>query len=313
MPLPTLLGRRRFWVLDGGLATELERRGADLHDPLWSARVLLDRPALIREVHRAYLEAGADLITTASYQATFEGLARRGLSAARAETVFRASVRLAEEARADFLASPASEGRERPLIAASIGPYGAFLHDGSEYRGAYGLTDRALTAFHRDRLLLLTDCGADLIACETIPSRREACVLVDLLERQGRAVGWISFTGRDDVAISDGTPFAECVRAVEGSERVLATGVNCTAPDLAASLLESARGSATKPFVVYPNSGETYDAATGGWGGRPVDDWVARLVPRYVDSGAKVIGGCCRTTPTTVSEIRRRLQEREQG
>ena len=304
MPLQTFLERQRFCVLDGGLATELERRGADLHDPLWSARVLVERPELIREVHLAYLEAGADIITTSSYQATFRGLARRGLSLKRAEAVLLASVRLAQEARAEFLGSTAADaGRPRPLIAASIGSYGAFLHDGSEYRGDYGLSGRELTGFHKDRLLLLAESEADLLACETVPTLREAEALVDLLERQGKALAWISFTGRDRTTISDGTRFAECVAALEGSKRVVATGINCTAPDLAAALLESARPTATKPFVVYPNSGERYEAGSGSWQGTPTTDWVDRLVPRYVESGARVIGGCCRTTPETIRGV----------
>lgn len=310
MPGRDLLAGRPALVLDGALATELERRGADLRDPLWSARVLLEQPALIEAVHLSYIEAGAQILTTATYQATFQGLARRGLTARQAEDVLLLAAELPRRAWRRALDRPEPPAREPPLVAASIGPYGAYLHDGSEYRGDYDLTDRELAVFHRDRLRVLAASGADLLALETIPSRREAEVLVDLLEREGAGPAWVSFTGRDPVHISDGTPFAECVAAVEGSERVLWTGINCTPPDLAAALLEQGAVVARRPFIVYPNSGETYDAGSGGWHGQARPDWPDRLLDRYLTAGARVIGGCCRTGPETIRHLARLLEAR---
>lgn len=323
MPSRDLLAGRQALVLDGALATELERRGADLRDPLWSARTLLEHPSLIEAVHLAYLDAGADILTSASYQATFEGFARRALTPAEAEAALLRSVELArrawrawEEQRAAAAADPDREPespgptRDPPLVAASIGSYGAFLHDGSEYTGAYRRTDRELAAFHRDRLRVLAASGADLLAFETIPSRREAEVVVDLLEREGAGPAWISFAGRDETRIADGTPFAECVAALEGSDRVAWTGINCTPPDRAAALLESAAAVATRPFVVYPNSGERYHAGSGGWRGEPAEGWIERLLDRFLASGARVIGGCCRTTPADIAHLRRLVDAR---
>lgn len=301
-----ILAAQRFVVLDGGLATELERRGADLRDPLWSARVLLQAPELIREVHAAFLRAGADVVATASYQATFPGLARQGLSAAEAERVLRRSVALGREARDEVAASGGLEGRPPPLVAASIGSYGAFLHDGSEYRGDYGLTDRELARFHRDRLAVLAAAGPDLLALETIPSRREGEVLVDLLEREGGPPAWVSFTGRDERAIADGTPFADVVHSLSGSARVVAVGINCTAPHLIGPLLRSAGGLATQPFVVYPNSGEIYDARTGSWNGEVQAGWVEAHVEEWLALGARLVGGCCRTGPEAIAALRQK-------
>jgi homocysteine S-methyltransferase len=306
-PLAPHLGRQRFLVLDGGLATELERRGANLRDPLWSARVLLDQPEAIRAVHLDYLRAGADVIVGASYQASLEGLLRHGLSVRGAETVLRRSVALAVDARDEFLATTSLKGRVRPLVAASIGPYGAFLHDGSEYRGDYGLTDRELRAFHQPRLEVLATAGADLMACETIPSRREADVLVDLMERRGEVVGWVSFTGGEPGRISDGTSFEVCVAGLTGARSVVAIGINCTPADQIADLLEAAEP-ATVPFVVYPNGGGWYDGRTGEWQGEARADDIPPLVDRWYDLGARLIGGCCRTTPNTISAIRDLLE-----
>jgi homocysteine S-methyltransferase len=307
LPWPDPPPGRPALVLDGALATELEARGADLHDPLWSARTLLEQPALVEDVHLAYLEAGADVLTTATYQATFEGFAARGVGPARAEALLRQAVELPRRAWTAFRGRADAPDRRAPLVAASIGPYGAFLHDGSEYRGDYDRTDRELAAFHRDRLRVLAGAGPDLLALETIPSRRDAEVLADLLEREGTGPAWLSFSGRDEAHIADGTPFRDCVRALAGATRIAAVGINCTPPFVAAALLESAAAERTVPFVVYPNSGETYHAPTGSWHGTPAGDWLEPCLARWLAAGARGVGGCCRTTPGTVRRIRRLL------
>ena len=203
----THLARQGFVLLDGGLATELERRGHDLDDPLWSAKVLLEDPGAIRAAHRTYLDAGADCVITATYQATFQGLAARGVDSSRAEGVLLKAVDLAVRARDDFRAGQANrEGRLRPVVAAGIGPYGAFLADGSEYRGDYGIGARALADFHRRRLRLLAGSPADMLACETLPSLGEARVLAALARETTAKPVWFSFTCRDEGHLSDGTP-----------------------------------------------------------------------------------------------------------
>jgi S-methylmethionine-dependent homocysteine/selenocysteine methylase len=202
-------------VLDGGLATALESHGQDLADPLWSARVLLEAPDLVRRVHMDYLAAGADCIATVTYQATFEGFTRRGLTDAEAGEAFHLAVRLALEARDDFWSEAGNrQGRLRPLVAASVGPYGAFLADGSEYTGAYDLDEAGLTAFHRRRWNLLAGSGVDLLACETIPSLVEARALLGLLSETAGRWAWLSFQCRDEARLADGTPLVEAVRAL---------------------------------------------------------------------------------------------------
>lgn len=306
-PFAPFLARQPFMILDGGLATMLEQKGLDLSDRLWSARVLLDRPDAIREVHLDYLDAGADIITSASYQASTDGLRRHGLSAARAEAVLRQSVTLAREARAEFLAAGRSSERLEPLVAASIGPYGASRADGSEYRGDDGLTERELRAFHRPRFEILADSGADLLALETIPSRREAEALVNLMEASGKIRGWVSFTARNDTEIADGTPFAECVRTLAQAPSVVAIGINCTPAERIDPLLRSAGPPGEVPFVVYPNGGGEYDGRTRAWVGAASDAAIPRLAEAWRDHGARLIGGCCRTTPATIDTLRNRM------
>jgi len=292
-------------ILDGGLATELEHRGADLSDPLWSARLLVDAPELIRRLHFDYYAAGADVATTASYQASFDGFARRGLDAAAAADLMRRSVTLACEARGMFWADPRlRSGRAYPLVAASIGPYGATLHDGSEYRGQYGLDIDALVAFHRPRLAVLAAAGADLLACETIPCREEAVALAQLLAEFPRLPAWVSFSCRDGMHVSQGERLAECVDAIAGCTQIAAIGVNCTAPRHIASLVGIVAARTTKPIVVYPNSGERYDAARMCWHDGASTTPLAQYAPEWHRLGARVIGGCCRTTPADIRALR---------
>lgn len=294
----------KFVVVDGGLATELERRGADLGDPLWSASVLLDNPELIRQVHLDYLLAGADVIISASYQATFAGLARRGLNDEQAKNLLIKSVRIAQEARelwGTFATCP--NGRVFPLIAASIGCHGAFLHDGSEYRGDYGLTANQLADWHRPRFEVLAHSGADLLACETIPCLVEAQALVTLLHEFPDMPVWLSFSCRDERHVCHGETLAECLALTRGVPNIVATGINCTAPHLIEPLLNSVAGVTDVPLLVYPNSGETWDAAGQRWTCTPsAQDW-ADLARAWHQAGARLIGGCCRTTPDTIRRI----------
>lgn len=304
-PLSALLGDQGLVILDGGLATELEARGHDLTGALWSARLLLDAPEAIADVHAAYLEAGADCVVSSSYQATLEGFRRRGVGAEEARERLRTSVDLAREARDAFWRT-ARPGRRRPLVAASIGPYGAALADGSEYTGRYDLDEAGLLAFHAERFALLADAGADLLACETIPSRVEARVLLRLLDETPGARAWFTFTARDAGHISDGTPVGEVARELD-HERVVGIGANCVAPSFVPGLLDALRGATDRPLVVYPNSGQAWNATARRWEGAPKGPDPAEACVGWRDAGATVIGGCCRVGPAAIQSMRERL------
>jgi len=305
-PLTPLLARRKAIIIDGALATELERRGADLRDALWSARLLIDAPELIRAVHLDYLRAGADVLITASYQASIEGFRRRGLNEAQVRTLFRLSVQLAAEAIDAYLIETRAHLRDlRPLVAASIGPYGAYLADGSEYRGDYGVSVDALAAWHRPRISALLETEADLFACETIPCLAEVEALIRLLDECQEMPAWLACSCRDGALLSSGEPFVEAVKLADASEQIVAIGVNCTAPRHIESLLQIARSATDKPLLCYPNSGERWDAVARGWvEGTGVTDFAAPAQHWYA-AGARLIGGCCRTTPDDIAVIAR--------
>ena len=297
-----------FLVLDGGLATELEQRGECLDHPLWSAKILLAAPEKIEDVHYSYFVAGADVAITASYQATFPGLQASGMNAAEAEQMIRSSVSVAIEARDRFWGDPQNQrSRLRPLIAASVGPYGAYLHDGSEYTGQYDLPVDELKEFHRARLAVLADSGADLLACETIPSLLEVEALAGLLEKFSKTPVWVSCICQDDEHLSDGNRFIDALRLVAGIPSVVAVGLNCTAPRFVNALLEKATTVTDKPLVVYPNSGELYDAETCSWRSTSEAGTIEEAVRGWHERGARLIGGCCRTTPDTIRGIRAAL------
>lgn len=303
-PLASILNSYPLVVLDGAMGTELSARGADLNDPLWSARVLMEQPELIRAVHADYYAAGADVATTASYQATFEGFARRGFSPEKTADLMRLSVSLAAEARDAFWSDAANHGnRPRPLVAASVGPYGAYLADGSEYRGDYGLSISDLMDFHRPRMAVLAASGAELLACETIPCLDEARAIVRLLDEFPTVWAWVSFSARDGESTNYGESIAECAAEIGAHRGVAAVGVNCTAPEYIASLVGKMHAATDKPILTYPNSGELYDPSTKTWSGHDSCDAFASDARAWYAAGARVIGGCCRTTPAHIRAL----------
>lgn len=300
-------------LIDGGLATQLEAQGNDLSDALWSARLLLEAPDEIEAAHLAFFRAGARLATTASYQASFEGFGRRGVDREEAAGLLRRSVTLAEGARTRYREECVAAGGADPvglLVAASIGPYGAMLADGSEYRGRYGLSLAQLRDFHRERFEVLAASGADVLACETIPELEEAAALADLLATTPGAAGWLAFSCSDGARLRGGAPVEEAAAVGDASPAVVAVGVNCTAPEHVEELVARMRSVTAKPIVAYPNSGEGWDAAARRWlaGSSPrVDPAAAR---RWIDAGAAIVGGCCRVTPEQIALLAPELSPR---
>ena len=303
-PIASILDRYPALVIDGALATELERRGCDLKDELWSAQVLFEQPEIIKQVHLDYFKAGADCAITASYQATIQGFAKRGLNEKEAIALIQKSVKLAIEARDEFWSNKSNHvGRPKPFVAASIGPYGAFLADGSEYRGNYGLTEKELMEFHRPRMAALVEAGADILACETIPCLIEAQAIAKLLKEFPKITAWVSFTARDEKHISEGQLLVDCVKQLEDNPQIIAIGINCTSPKYISSLIHEAKKKTNKPILVYPNSGEIYDATKNDWNGDPVLDSFGEQAREWYTAGARLIGGCCRTTPKDIRVI----------
>lgn len=287
-------------VLDGAMATELERRGCDISGPLWSARVLDDAPEAIEQVHRDYLLAGADCLLTASYQISFAGYGQVGLQPEDAAAALRKSVQLAVDAREEW-----PRGDTRPVwIAASLGPYGAALHNGAEYHGNYGCSFEDLVRFHSGRLEILQNTRADLVAFETVPSLEEARAIVTAL-RQFAAIGaWVSFTCRDGRHVAHGETIAACGELLDEEEQVLAIGINCTAPHWVSSLIGGLKSTTRKPVLVYPNSGETWDAERRCWLGQADAGEFGHWAREWLAAGAQAVGGCCRTGPDHVRAVR---------
>ena len=290
-------------VLDGGLATQLEAQGESIDTLLWSAALLRSKPSAIVTAHRAFLDAGAEIVISASYQASRAGFHQLGVDAAEADRLIASSVALARQACDEYAAdNPAAPPR---LVAASVGPYGAVLHDGSEYTGDYGVPAAVLRQFHAQRLALLDATAADVLACETIPSADEARVLAELLY-DATTPAWVSFSCRNGDEISDGTALAEVAALFADHPRVLAVGINCTAPGYVVPLIgHIAAAAPDKAIVVYPNSGERYSSAGNQWSGETqplgldVEAWLA--------AGARLVGGCCRITPTQIRSMTERL------
>ncbi len=291
---------RDLHVLDGGMASELEYLGANINGPLWSAHVLEDAPEKIVAEHRAYIEAGADIIETASYQVSRMGYAEVGLYPARADAALLRSVALAHEAAAAF------PGR-RTVIAASLGPYGAALHNGAEYHGNYTCTFNDLVEFHRQRIDVLAAAppaqAPDLLAFETLPSLAEAEAIGQALAPHPELAAWFSFTCPDRAQVAHGELLRQCAKAVAAFPQTFAIGVNCTHPAFVPALIAELCDASDKPIIVYPNSGEEWDAQNRCWTGSSAPSAYGEKAMEWIAAGAQIIGGCCRTRPQHIRMV----------
>jgi homocysteine S-methyltransferase len=291
---------RNVHVLDGGMASELEYLGANINGPLWSAHVLEDSPEKIIAVHRAYIEAGADIIETSSYQVSRMGYAEIGIDPARADAALLRSVALARQAAAFF-------PRTQVLIAASLGPYGAALHNAAEYHGNYACTFNDLVEFHADRVNVLANAKGrevpDLLAFETLPSLAEAEAIGQALAPHPELAAWFAFTCRDEQHVAHGELLRQCATAVAAFPQTIAIGINCTHPSLISALIAELGAASDKPIVVYPNSGEGWDAQNRCWTGTSDPAAYGIKAKEWLTAGAQIIGGCCRTRPAHIREI----------
>ncbi|AZQ61481.1 homocysteine S-methyltransferase [Flammeovirga pectinis] len=277
-------------LLDGGLSNALEAQSIDLNHELWSAKLLKEDEDAIVKAHLGYYMAGASCIITSSYQATIEGLMKYGNSREESIELIKKTTALGIKAREEAL----EKGIKQELfVAGSIGPYGAFLADGSEYRGDYGIDVEELIAFHKERLLLIDTTDIDVLACETMPSFDEVKAIVNLLDNTIHE-GWISCSCKDGKHLNDGTPIQEVAAYLKGKKNVIAFGVNCTKPEYISSLIaEIKKGNSEIDIVVYPNSGQVYHADTKTWSGISDPSHCALMAQEWKMLGAKLIGGCC--------------------
>ncbi|CAE8590014.1 unnamed protein product [Polarella glacialis] len=300
-PLAALSRNGRVVVLDGGLATHIESFGEDIDHALWSARCLVVNPDVIRRAHTDYYAAGADVAITASYQAHIPGFQALGVDPAKATDAMKSSVRLAQE-------GASAVGGATRLVAGSIGPYGASLHNGSEYTGDYpGMDEDKLLEWHRPRAKALVEAGCDILACETVPCMMEARALVRLVEELQHPA-WVTFSCRSGSEVCSGERFADCVSAVAACSYVVGAGVNCSDPRFVAELVGTCRENLPvwKHVVVYPNSGEVWCGETHAWksGTATADEAFVTMARQWVSLGATCVGGCCRTSPATIAALR---------
>ncbi|MGB7266170.1 MAG: homocysteine S-methyltransferase [Terracidiphilus sp.] len=293
-------------VIDGGLATELEYLGARIDGPLWSARVLEDEPEKLLAVHRAYIEAGAGCIATCSYQVSRMGYAECGLPPERADAALLRAVELARDVAAEF-------PERRILVAGSLGPYGAALHNGGEYHGKYDCFFDDLVRFHRERIQVLAGASGkqapDLLAFETFPSLEEVRAVGEALADWPELQAWFSFSCRDDQHVSHGESVTDCAALVASFSQTVAIGVNCVPPEWIPSLIAELRRGSNKAIVVYPNSGEGWDAERRCWTGVSAPEDFGRKATEWFQAGAQMVGGCCRTRPAHIREVAKAAEQ----
>ena len=308
-----LLEKQEVIILDGALGTELERRGYDVSGKLWSAKYLLENPQILQDLHEVYVQAGSDIITTSSYQASIPAFVEAGLSPEKAYELMKETVCLARDAIQNVwkvLSSEVKKQRPYPLVAGSVGPYAAYLADGSEYTGAYHLSEAEFKDFHRPRIQALLGAGCDLLAIETIPNGAEAAAILRLLaEEFPKTEAYLSFVAQSENTISDGTKIELLGRLAQSSPQILAVGFNCTAPHLIAPLLEKLKQVCDKPLLSYPNSGEIYNVATNTWQDNPEQQLcLTDYSQLWKKQGVQLFGGCCRTRPEDIRRLASELR-----
>ncbi len=289
-------------ILDGGMSNVLENQGCDLNHKLWSAKIIETNPQAIINCHLTYLEAGANCITTAGYQATVKGFMELGFGLKAAKELVLKSVKLAEKAKSEFLTN--NSIKDNIYVAASMGPYGAYLADGSEYRGAYTISEKELESFHLEQIKILDASNADFLAFETIPSLLEIKILSRLLIDTVKPA-WISFSCKDELYLNDGEKISKAAKILANHPSVFAIGVNCTAPKYITSIIQTLKKSAPdKRVIVYPNSGEVYRADSKSWQGISDPNLFQRMAKEWFASGADILGGCCRIGPDHIKKIK---------
>lgn len=294
-------------ILDGAMATEIEKQGITIDSELWSAATIHDHPESIKKVHLDYFRAGADVATTNTYQATLAGFQQSGYTELEAEQFIQDAVSIAIQARSEFwegLSAEQKQTRPYPLVAGSVGPYGAYLADGSEYTGDYALNDAGYRMFHRSRMQLLKEAGTDLFAFETMPNFDETKVLAGMLKDEfPEEEAWLSFSLADNAHLCDGTPLAEAVSFFNAFDQITAIGVNCIAMNRVEPAIKVIRQVTDKPIVVYPNSGEHYHPLTKQWEAAKMQESYGSASKAWFKAGASLIGGCCRTSPENIRQI----------
>lgn len=294
-------------LIDGGLSNVLESFGCDLNNELWVAKLIAENPDSIIKTHLAYLEAGARVISTSSYQASVPGFMAIGYSENEAHELILKSVELAKMAKAKFLEQ--NKINYPIYIAASLGPYGAYLADGSEYKGNYGVSDESLYKFHKNRIEILKQSEADFFIFETVPSYQE-CKIINKLTEESSLQAWLSFSCKDEKHINDGTPISECAKAITNNPNIFAIGINCTAPKYVSNLIKELLININdKKIVVYPNSGEAYNAKTKTWMGIADPKLYVEMAKEWKNLGAEIIGGCCRIGPEHIQNLNKLLYQ----
>lgn len=301
--LETILNTNKIMILDGATATELESLGCDLNHELWSAKVLDTNPELFKQVHKSYFEAGADCGISGSYQASIEGFMSKGYTLEESENLIQKSVEILKESREEWWQEEGEKsGRAYPIVCGSVGAYGAFLADGSEYIGNYNVDDNTLLNFHKRRIELLVEAGADILAVETIPCLQEAVVVAKFVQELKEEC-WICFSCKNESDISDGTKISICAETLNQFDCVKAIGINCTDPNYVGSLIKEIKKNTNKPVIVYPNSGEEYDPVTKTWSVGNLCKNYVDYAREWIDCGAEIVGGCCRTSPKHIKQV----------
>lgn len=296
-------------LIDGAMSTALEQLGADTNNPLWTASVLDKQPNLVKQVHQEYFKVGARLAITDTYQANVQAFVANGYSERQAHALIKRAVQLARDARDEYQQATGVYN----YIAGAVGPYGAYLADGSEYTGDYQRSEAEFKEFHRPRLTDILSVGVDVIAIETQPRLDEVIAVLKLAKELAPTIPcYVSFSLKDHASLADGTPLAVAAATVDQYDNVFAIGANCIPLERVAPAVTVIRRATDKPIIAYPNSSAVYDPQTKTWAYPHGHRSLASYLPQWLSAGVTIVGGCCTTTPADIALLHEKLTERSE-
>jgi len=290
--------KKEIKLLDGSLSYPLEKQGYNLNKKLWTGDALINDPNVIKKIHKDYLVAGVDFISTSTYQISYRVLKEMGYNLNEIKDIFKRSVDLVQDAIEE------TKIKRKVKIVGSYGPFGASLSDGSEYTGKYKTSDEIIMSYHIDNMNIIKELGIDIILYETIPCLREIEILSKVVEEYKKEV-WISFTCNKDLEFRDGTSIMKACKIISSIENISTIGINCFSPLLAEKAIKKLKKNSNKKILIYPNSGEIYNNKDKNWYGEKYFD--NSMIKKWLALSPDIIGGCCRVGFEDIQNMRKEI------
>ena len=286
---------KKIKLLDGSMSFPMEQLGYNLKNKLWTGKALINNPDLIKDIHKGYIDAGADFISTSTYQISFDRLKNMGYQSEEIKKIFQKSVDIVKDAIEE------SKLKKEIKIVGSFGPYASYDPEASEYIGEYDSTDIEIKKFHLNNIRIIEETDLDIILYETIPCLREIKILSEALSHSTKEI-WISITCNEEMEFRDGSSFKDACEIISKIEKITTMGINCFSPLLVKKAIDLLKKYSNKKILIYPNSGEIYNPKERFWTGN--NEFNNSMIKNWLSLYPDIIGGCCRIGYDDIKKMR---------